>query len=295
MLSKEVVELSEEKKKLSKSRICREILFWFIRIVCVVLIVYSIIKFSISSSKGFGSKYISFILQAGLMFIFTFVEVVFKKLFKVNLPNIIQITFLLFCTCAILLGEIADFYVKFSWWDDALHVFSGGFVCELGVLLIFYLNEKYEIPVKLSPFFVVFFAFLLSMTIAAVWEIFEYSVDRLFDSNMQRAYESVSHNEYGKINNPSDPHFNALVGSNALNDTMGDIIEGFVGSILVCMFTLWDFKRDEKRMKKEELEKKENDSNNTNIESNEIKQIEIEKINEEIVSNSEKIRSDKEE
>ncbi|MCR5350431.1 MAG: hypothetical protein K6E20_05545 [Acholeplasmatales bacterium] len=286
----------KKKKNLSKTRVCREVLFWFIRIVCIVLILYSIVRFATDSSKGFGSKYISFILQAGLMFIFTFVEIVWRKLFKATLPNIIQITFLLFCTCAILLGEIADFYVRFSWWDDVLHVFSGGFVCELGVLLILYLNETYQIPVKLSPLFVVVFAFLLSMTIAAVWEMFEYGVDKLFDSNMQRAYESVSHNEYGKINDPSDPHFNALVGTDALNDTMGDIIEGFIGSILVCIFTFWDYKRDEKKNKLEAL-KKEEESKTTNIhiEPDEIKQIEIEKMNDEIVSNSEKIRSDKEE
>ena len=278
--------MSKNRTKMTKTRLFREVIFNLVRIVCIVLIVYSLVGYVKNFNNREDSKYTTFILQAGLMFILTFVEITFKKLFKINLPISIQISFLIFCTCSILLGEIAEFYVRFSWWDDVLHVFSGGFVCELGVLLVIFLNEKRDIPVRMSAGFIVFFAFLLSMSVASIWEIFEYTVDRFTNSNMQRAYNSVKFLEVGrKVNDIHSADFNAKVGRYALDDTMGDIIECLIGTIAVCIFSFWDLKRD-KDLDKDIVEKTEENNmdaesipnNDDNVEQNvENETIKIEK------------------
>ncbi len=181
------------------------------------------------------SRYVFQILQATILFGLTFLPRIIEKIWKITIPLYTIILFIAFCVCAIFFGEIFDFYAKFEWWDDALHTFSGFYIAAIGFFVISILNEKRDGPMKLSPGFVQLFAFVLAMASEAVWEIFEYSMDGLFGSNMQRAYDSIPFENNGAVNDINDPMFNAWVGRNALKDTMGDMIEVLVGAFIMCM------------------------------------------------------------
>ena len=81
-----------------------------------------------------------------------------------------------------LVGEVYNFYYIFSWWDDVLH-FTGGVVFAMfGVFLFKYMVR--EQPTAL--FACAVFALCFSISISAVWELYEFGNDALFDTDMQK-------------------------------------------------------------------------------------------------------------
>lgn len=126
----------------------------------------------------------------------TFVE---KKL-HIKLPTALEISVLIFIFCAEVLGEIACFYIKYPLWDTMLHTANGFLFAAFGFCLVDLLNENQKIKFSLSPLFLAVVAFCFSMTIGIFWEFFEFSMDHLFDLDMQkdtvlRAFQSVTLDE----------------------------------------------------------------------------------------------------
>ena len=72
----------------------------------------------------------------------------------------------------------------------------------------------------MSPFFVAFFAFCFALACGAIWEIFEYLMDVVFGTDMQKS---------------------------GLNDTMADLIVDSAGAVIISVigyFFLRDSKND---------------------------------------------------
>lgn len=225
------------KMSIKTKKILRMTLYWIVRAFSIAMIVFSIIAWALNlNDNREDSHYIFIILQAVAMIALTYVPALFKKLFKVKIPMSIEILYLMFCASCVVLGEIFEFYVRFSWWDDMLHVFSGSFITVIGFVILYYLNEKKEVPMQLSPGFVVLFCFCFSLAAECVWEAFEYAMDSLVGSNMQRYMDNYT----------SDP----FLGRHALKDTMGDILQAILGSIIFCIIGYIDMKCRTSRLKK---------------------------------------------
>ncbi len=254
-------------KKMSKRDKTREITIWFIRLLCVSYIVYASIMLGLGKEmvSGRGANInISGILQASLLFAATFLPLVLEKIIKIKLPFYIVFVFLAFALGALWFGEISDFYVKYSWWDDVLHTISGIYIAAIGFFVTSIINGKRTKEHQLGPGFVQLFSFILAIACEAIWEIFEFTMDSLFKTNMQRAYESHSFEKYGPIDNVTDPNFNALLGRAALIDTMGDMIEVLLGAFIMCMIGYIMLKYENKVLEKEALKAQENLMNNEN-------------------------------
>ena len=84
----------------------------------------------------------------------------------------------------------------------------------LGLLLVYVLNESPRVDMTMRPGFVAFFAFCFSVAVGAVWEIFEFSMDQLAGTNMQK------------------PMFDDPSG---LTDTMWDIIVDTLGALVISV------------------------------------------------------------
>ena len=97
---------------------------------------------------------------------------------------------IVFVFASLFLGEVREYYIRFWWWDLALHAGSGFLLGIIGFLLVYVLNETEEIGVHMKPGFVAFFAFLFAVGIGVLWEIFEFCMDIFFNMNMQK--ESIS-------------------------------------------------------------------------------------------------------
>lgn len=104
----------------------------------------------------------------------------------VRLPSGLEITVVIFIFAAEILGELACFYVTVPFWDKALHTVSGFIYAAVGYSMVDVLNRHRRVSFEMSPVFLALVAFCFSMTIGALWEIFEFSVDQLFNKDMQK-------------------------------------------------------------------------------------------------------------
>ncbi len=111
-----------------------------------------------------------------------------NKILKVTLPRELEIIILLFIFAAEILGEIGSFYTHISWWDTMLHTINGFLMAAIGFSLIDLLNNSPKFHISLSPTFVAVVAFCFSMTVGVVWEFFEFGMDMIFHTDMQKDF-----------------------------------------------------------------------------------------------------------
>ncbi len=147
-----------------------------------------------------------------LTFIMTFYPAILENKLRVYLPSSLQVVITLFIFASQFLGELKDFYYKISWWDEMLHFISGSILGIIGYMFVYFLNKKHIKETKLSPFFVTMFAFCFALTMGVIWEIFEFTADRLLNLNMQKF---------------------RLPGEDGLVDTMTDLIVDAIGALIV--------------------------------------------------------------
>lgn len=105
---------------------------------------------------------------------------------KIELPTPLEITILIFIFAAEIMGEIQSYYIRFPFWDTALHTINGFLMAAIGFALVDILNRSKKISFQLSPVYLSLAAFCFSMTIGVVWEFFEFGMDMLFDLDMQK-------------------------------------------------------------------------------------------------------------
>lgn len=141
-----------------------------------------------------------------------------RRKVRLNIPNAMMIAYAVFLYCGIYLGEVRNFYFNVPHWDTILHIFSGAALGALGFSLVSLLNKSESVTFSLSPIFVAVFAFCFALALGVVWEIYEFAMDGILNTNMQKfAMESGE----------------ALVGREALTDTMKDLIVDAIGAFVV--------------------------------------------------------------
>lgn len=140
----------------------------------------------------------------------------------VRIPAEFQVLAVLFVFATLFLGEVRSYYERIWWWDIALHACSGLLLGILGFLLVYVLNEHENIDVHMRPRFVAFFAFLFAVAAGAVWEVFEFTMDRSFGTNMQKAM----------FGDPS-----------GLTDTMWDLVLDTMGAMAISTLGWWYMRR----------------------------------------------------
>lgn len=129
--------------------------------------------------------------------------VVLASRYRIVLPLPFVISITVFIIASLILGEVMDAYERLWWWDIALHGSSAIALGMIGFLFIYMLfhGDKFAAP----PFAVAFFAYTFAASLGGLWEIFEYTVDTIAATNMQKS---------------------------GLDDTMWDLIVGHIGAAL---------------------------------------------------------------
>lgn len=157
--------------------------------------------------------------QAGwlglLGFVVTFIPDLLRRYAKLVLPFAYEVGLMVFVFLSLIAGEYFDIYGKLLWWDDMLHFMSGLVVGYISLLAL-HIDDRRKNAVS-GPWFAGIFVFSLVVTSAAVWEIFEFSVDQLAHGHMQ----------YGLV------------------DTMMDIIDATAGALIIAFigFMYYEFSR----------------------------------------------------
>ncbi|WP_419505007.1 hypothetical protein [Allofournierella sp.] len=167
---------------------------------------------------------------------------------KIELPTTLEIIILVFIFAAEILGEIQEFYILFPFWDTVLHTLNGFLAAAIGFSMVDLLNRSERMMFKLSPLFMAIVAFCFSMTIGVVWEFFEFGMDQLFHTDMQK--DTIVHAVYSVLLDPAGGNRAAgitgitqvVVNGQDLGlggyvdigliDTMKDLIVNFIGAVV---------------------------------------------------------------
>jgi len=143
-----------------------------------------------------------------LILLVMFIPSIVERRFKLDIPSEFEIVLVVFIYAALFLGELQQFYFRFWWWDKMLHSFSGLILGNIGFLIVSYLNSNSKMNIQLSPVFVAVFSFCFAVAMGAIWEIYEFTMDKLFGFIMQRG---------------------------SLDDTMTDIILDTLGALVFAV------------------------------------------------------------
>ena len=166
----------------------------------------------------------------------------------IELPPPLEITILCFIFAAEILGEVNSFYVTVPHWDTVLHTLNGFLAAAVGFSLVLLLNDNERLTFDLSPFFLALVAFCFSMTIGVLWEFFEFFMDIVFHTDMQKdtvvnALYTVSLDPTLSNKVVAVPNINEVVingGELGLGgyldigiiDTMKDLFVNFIGAVV---------------------------------------------------------------
>ena len=153
------------------------------------------------------------------------------------------------------LGEAASFYVNVPLWDSILHTVNGFLCAAIGFSLIDILNKKKK-KITLSPLFLTVLAFCFSMTVGVLWEFFEFFMDKVMHTDMQKDFllstlrtvfldesrsnvvvtvkniaKTVLYGENGEVLAVIEGGFLDV----GVIDTMKDLLLNFVGATVFCV------------------------------------------------------------
>ena len=190
---------------------------------CVFVAVHMILAPTVAPAEDVTvrvkSDYLLMLIQCLLGTLALLIPGILRRIAKINIPSMMIIMYALFLYCAIYLGEVRNFYFVIPHWDVVLHAFSGAALGALGFSLVSILNKSESIEFTLSPLFVALFAFCFALSLGVIWEVYEFAIDNLLNTNSQK-YAL----EYGEM----------LVGKAALTDTMKDLIVDAIGAFAIA-------------------------------------------------------------
>ena len=171
-----------------------------------------------------------------------------ERTFRIYLPSALEIVVFCFIFAAIMLGELQSYYVKYPFWDGMLHTINGFMCAAIGFAMVDILNRNQRLKIDLSPFFLALVAFCFSMTVGVLWEFYEFGMDRIFHTDMQKdsivnyvssvMLDPTMRNIPVEISNITEVYINGeplgLGGylDIGLIDTMKDLFVNFIGAIV---------------------------------------------------------------
>lgn len=169
--------------------------------------ILQVLKISVVFAMGIALYYREWgaFLYSVLALILMYLPVLIKSRINIKLPIEFDFVLVIFMYAAVFLGKVGHAYERFWWWDAALHASSGFILAFIGFLVLYINIERKKIQASRLLIWVSIFSF--SLALGALWEIFEFGVDRLLNGNLQRG---------------------------SLHDTMWDLIVDSIGAIVMA-------------------------------------------------------------
>lgn len=187
-----------------------------------------------SSTFAAHSQQLQNILFASLTLFLTHILAFLENKRVLRLPRVMMMALVVFIYASLFLGEAANFYERFWWWDDLLHTFSGLIFGIVGFLLVYVLNARYEL--RISPLLIAVFSLTFAISIGVVWEIFEFTTDALLGTNMQKWNVDPNTILLGKS-------YQGL----GLRDTISDLIVDTIGGMVAAVLAYYLYATNKQR------------------------------------------------
>ncbi|MCK9537044.1 MAG: hypothetical protein M0R05_05650 [Bacilli bacterium] len=199
-----------------------------VRVIAVLILAYSIYLIIVEKVDELESRYFMIAFYSLLLLGSSFLPSIIERNWKIDIPEFMEILFIIFCIGSLLIGEIIGVYRMNSWWDGLMHTLSGSLIAIFVFSLLRMINDSEKNTRKISPLFLVFLVFCIATTVGVIWEIIEFLADTFTGSNMQRYFNDVA----------GEP----FIGQNALKDTMLDFILNAIGALVICIIGYIDLK-----------------------------------------------------
>ena len=205
-----------------------------LRAIVITLLVLNVLQ------KEYESAYICAL--ALLLFV---IPSVLERRLRIDIPSVMEVLILLFIFAAEILGELQSYYMQYPHWDTMLHTVNGFLCAAVGFSLIDILTRNKQEKFRLSPLYVALVAFCFSMTIGVLWEFFEYGMDWVFHTDMQK--DTVVPSLYSALLGggpvaPLEEISSVTINGQplevegyldiGLHDTMADLFVNFIGAVV---------------------------------------------------------------
>ena len=160
--------------------------------------------------RNFRSIIVSILSLIGIIIL-----IILNKKYRHLFGNLLVNTLIIFIAISILGGTCFDFY-RFNHFDDVLHITSGFIGCMVARILFYFSQNETDRPRKRIYF--VIYMFMFSMGIASIWELIEFGLDRYLGFDCQ---------------------------AGGLTDTMFDILDCLIGSIIATIYYYFKIRKAE--------------------------------------------------
>lgn len=107
--------------------------------------------------------------------IISFLPYLLDVFYSIRTPFTLRVGIVVFMCFTLILGEVAQFYTLFWWWDLMLHFLASVGLTTIGFISLLVLYRQSDI--QLTPFFTTVLAFSFSLASAVLWEIYEFGID----------------------------------------------------------------------------------------------------------------------
>ncbi len=220
------------------SKLLKKIIEISFLIIVLLALVLQIISVNLISNNMYY-----LMLTLAWLFIYILAKYIYINKFYF-FPTIYFYVLAIFTFLANILGEIYNFYEVFPWWDNALHLVSGVLIGFVVIVIFDYYHTKLYIRKNLykDALFTIVIASAASLSIAVVWELFEFSFDMYFNTNMQ---DGIMIDQLTSINDLS-PYIlkSGRFMDKALIDTMFDQFLAVCGATLSAIINYFIFERN---------------------------------------------------
>lgn len=202
-----------------------------IKIVSLLIAVMAVIHIGWEIYQGEILDKVLFVGVQYLAMLLIIVPGMLKKRLNIEMPWMLFAITVLFSFTGLVLGEVLEFYKKFSWWDDLLHAESGFLLAVISLWSLRIALAESEKPIYVNRWFLAIYLVAFSLGLAVIWEFYEFTIDGLLGVNMQQYMASTTGSLVTKMDVP-------LTGRDALYDTMIDLIYTLVGAVPVAIYCL---------------------------------------------------------
>ena len=136
---------------------------------------------------------------------------------KISIKDNLEMLYLILIFLSFTLGRIYNLYDTIKWYNTLVHFVSGKLTFIFGLILLKML-KKYDKKITFN----IIFGILVTITLATIWELTEFSIDKLLNKDMQDVIKS------------------------GVDDTMKDIIVAIISAILAILSYIYENKKNKK-------------------------------------------------
>lgn len=190
------------------------------------------------------------VLYSVITFAFMFLPELVIFGLKLDVPDSLSIVYVVMLFSANILGELVELYILLPVWDSLLHFISGFFIALLGCSLYELMTGETPKPLPAA-----LFAFMSAIVFSVLWEYFEYFMDSVFHTDMQKdrllsSVSSILLNPDGINVSVTREAGSVIVNGEVwpgyidigLHDTMNDMLIASLGALIASVFCFFNEK-----------------------------------------------------